>query len=136
MIYNLVQYLRTEYPAEVIYANVEHLISGQESVPDRCIIVRETGGSETPWFRFSEPTVQILVRDTTNPAARKLAFEIFNKITSRFGLILPSIIVNGDTYPAIQIAQISAIQKPFCLGEDENGRTEFTTNYKLVFKEG
>jgi len=135
MIYNLVQYLRTEFPNEIIYANVEHLMSGQESVPDRIVIVRETGGSETPWFRFSEPTIQILTRDTTNPGARKLAFEIFNKITSRFGLILPAIVVDSETHPALETAQISAIQKPFCIGIDENGRTEFTTNYKIIFKE-
>lgn len=136
MIYNLVQYLRTEFPAETIYANVEHLITGQESVPDRRVVVRETGGSETPHFRFSQPTVQILVRDTNNPGARTLAFEIFEKITSRFGLILPAIVVDGVIHPALQTAQISAIQKPYCLGIDDNGRTEFTTNYKLIFKEG
>jgi hypothetical protein len=136
MIYNLVQYLRGQFPTEVFYANVIHLVSGQQSVPDRIVLVRESGGFEQPWTRFSEPTVQIITRDTNQPASRKLAYDIFNDITSRFGLILPSIVIGATTYNEIQTAQISAIQKPFCLGADENGRIEFTTNYKVIFTEG
>ena len=135
MIFNLVQYLRTEFPTETIYADVEHLTSTQEHIPDRRIIVSDTGGTEQPWTRYSEPTVQILVRDTNNPASRKLAYDIFNELTSRFGLILPAIIVGSITYPQIETAQIIAIQKPYCLGADDNGRIEYTTNYKITFVE-
>ena len=135
MIFNLVQYLRIEFPTETIYANVEHLISGQESVPDRRVIVAETGGTEQPWTRYSEPTIQIKTRDTNNPGVRTLAYNIFNKITSRFGLTLPAIIVGGVTYPTIQTAQIIAIQRPYCLGADDNGRIEYTTNYKITIVE-
>lgn len=135
MIFNLVQYLRTEFPTEIIYSDVEQKTSSQESVPDRRIIVSDTGGTEQPWTNYSEPTVQILTRDTNNPAARKLAYDIFYELKSRFGLILPAIIVGTITYPAIETAQIIPIQKPFCLGADENGRIEYTTNYKITFLE-
>jgi len=136
MIFNLVQYLRVQFPTEVIYSNVMNLRTTQTIIPDRVVIVRDTGGTEQPWTRYSEPTIQILTRDTNAPASRKLSFDIFNNITSRFGLILPSITVGSDTYPAIQTAQISAIQKPYLLDTDENGRIEYVTNYKIIFVEG
>lgn len=136
MIYNLVQYLRNQFPSENIYPVSMYLTSSQQSIPDRIVVVRDTGGVEQPWTRYSEPTIQILTRDTNAPACRKLAFDIFNEITSRFGLILPSITVGSTTYNAIQTAQISAIQKPFLIGADENGRIEYTTNYKIIFEEG
>jgi len=132
MIYNLVQYLRTKFPDETFYINGRY----GTSMPDRNVVVRETGGTETPWFRFSEPTVQILVRDKSLPGSRELVFNIFEELTSRFGEVLPAIVIGSATYPAIQIAQISALQKPFCLGADEQGRTEWTVNFKLIFQEG
>jgi hypothetical protein len=135
LIFNLIQYLRTQFPTETIYADVLHLTAGQESVPDRCIVVKDTGGTEQAWTNYSEPTIQILTRDTNNPGARKLAYDIYFKIKSRFGLILPSIAVGGITYPAIETAQIIPIQKPFPLGADKNGRIEYTTNYKITFIE-
>lgn len=136
MIYNLVQYLRTEFPTETIYINSATLIAGQTEIPDRIVIVRSTGGTEKPWLRYSEPTIQILTRDNNSPASEKLARDIYNKITSRFGLILPAIIIGSTTYPAIQTAQISAIQLPYLLDIDENRRTEYVTNYKIILEEG
>lgn len=135
MIYNFVQYLRTQFPTETIYADVEFKTSTQESVPDRRVIAKDTGGTEQPRTRYSEPTVQILTRDTYDSAARKLAYDIYYEIKSRFGLILPAIVVDSITYPAIETAQIIPIQKPFCLGADSNGRIEYTTNYKITFLE-
>ncbi len=129
MIFNLGQYLRTKFPAETIYINS---ISGS-NVPDRLIVIRDTGGTEKLWYRYSEPTVQILTRDFGAPASRKLSFEIFEELVSKFGLILPAIIIGSDTHPVIQTAQISAIQKPYLLDTDENGRTEYVTNYKIIF---
>lgn len=134
MIYNLAQYLRTEFPAEIIYADVKSIITGQESVSDRIVILRDTGGTEQAWTRYTEATVQVVTRDTNNPGARQLAYDILEEITSRFGLILPPIIVGSTTYPAIETAQIKAIQRPYCLGADENGRIEYTTNYQIVLE--
>lgn len=137
MIFNLTQYLRTEFPGEVIYPVEKYLVAGQQTIPDRIIILRDSGGIEQPWTRYSEPTIQILTRDNNPPASRKLAYDIYDHIQEhQFGLILPAITIGADTYPAIQIAQISAIQQPYKLGTDENGRTEYTTNYKIIFERG
>lgn len=132
MIYNLVELLRNQFPTETIYANGRVLIAGQESIPDRNILVNETGGNEKPWILYHEPTYQIITRDKDAPKARKLAFDVFEFLTSRFGLILPAITVDGTVYPDIQTAQISAIQIPYNLGADSEGRIEYTTNYKII----
>lgn len=137
MLFNLVQYLRTNFPTETIYANSMHLVSGSTIVPDRLVVVRDTGGVEQPWTRYSQPTVQIWNRDNNAPASRKLAYDIYDHIQShQFGLILPAITVGTDTYSAVQIGQISAIQEPFLLETDENGRVIFTTNYKIIYERG
>lgn len=133
MIYNLVQYLRTKFPAEVFYINDRYKTSTQESIPDRNVVVKDTGGTEKPWTRYREQTVQILTRDKSDPLAETLINNIFEELTSRFGEILPAKIVSGVSYPAVQIAQISAIQVPYSLGADEEGRMEWTVNFKFIY---
>lgn len=107
--------------------------SGQTQVPDTLVLVQETGGTDTAWARFVAETVKILVRDIDQVAARKAANDIYDLLHGRFGLILPAVTIGADTYQEIQTAQISAIQRPFCLGVDENDRVEFTTNYQIIW---
>ena len=134
MIYNLVAFLRAAFPAEVIYCNTREATIGQEAVPDRCILVREDGGGPGVWAKISIPTAQVITRAMDSPSARKMAYDIFEAINSRFGLILPAITVDSVLYPAIHTAQISAIQRPYCLGKDDESRTEYTNNYQVYFK--
>ena len=98
------------------------MVSGSQSLP-----VRES---------INKGKFQIIARDFATPDAKKLAWDVYTELTSRFGLILPVAIVNGITYNAIDSAQINGIQTPYNLGADEEGRTEFTTNYKIIFTEG
>lgn len=133
MIYNLVQHLKTEFPSETIFTNVEHKISGEVQIPDRRVLVRDTGGGDQPWARYVTYTVQILCRDFAPTQARDLADDIFTELHGRFGLQLPAVTVDGTTFPLLATAQIKAIQRPFSLGIDDNGRTEFTTNYQITF---
>jgi len=133
MIYNLVEHLKTQFANERIYCNARIQVATEDFIPDRCVLVTETGGGETPWFQYVRKTVQILCRDFDIPKTRKLAWDIYSFITSRFGLILPQVVVDGVTYPAIQTAQISAMQEPFCLGADETSRIEFTTNFLIYY---
>jgi len=133
MIYQFVKYLKTEFPTEVIYTNGRILLAGQQEIPDRNILVMESGGTEQPWIQRDMQTVQILTRDFDVAKSRKLAHDIFKKITSRFGLELPAVTVNGEIFAKMKVSQISAIQLPFCLGADESGRIEYTTNYQIYF---
>jgi hypothetical protein len=133
MIYQFVNYLKTTFPTEIIYTNGRIKLAGQQEIPDRNVLVMETGGTEKPWCQRDNATIQILSRDFDVTKSRKLAYDIFEDITSRFGLILPGVTVAGTAYPDLQVSQISAIQLPYCLGADEAGRIEYTTNYQIYF---
>ena len=135
-LYNLVQYLRDSFPGESFYCNQQENTALQVTLPDRCASVRQTGGPVQPWTKYTQVTCQILVRDLDTPAAEKFAKDIYDLLNGRFGLILPDALnVGGVDYIAPTTAQISAIQFPYCLGQDSAGRTSFTTNYKIIFEE-
>lgn len=131
MIYNFTQLLKDQFPSETIYTNGRLSIGGAE-IPDRNLLVNESGGVERPWIRTKTATVQIIARDRDTVACRDLAYDVFNFLTSRFGLLLPSVIVGGLTYPEFKSAQITAIQLPYNLGSDEEGRIEYSTNYEII----
>lgn len=132
MIYNFVQLLRDQFPSELFFANARSAPVGHSNVPDRCVLVRETGGPTQPWSKYRSTTVQIIARSKDTVLSRELAHSIFKFLDSRFGLVLPSVVVNGITYDEVQTAQISAIQLPYDLGFDEEGRNEYTTNYQVI----
>lgn len=132
MIYNLAKYIETQFPTETIYRNTKTIQNVQ--VPDRIIIIMETGGEKTNWFGWRIQTVQIITRDIDTPKAKKLAEDIYNEIHDRYGLVLPDETVDGDLYQGFQANQITAIALPQSLGFDENGRAEFTTNYQIYYR--
>jgi hypothetical protein len=134
MIYNLVSYLKGEFTTETIFANVINKIYPVAQVPDRCCTLYEDGGSDSPYFRYKQTTIQVISRDKDAVKARELAFKIYNKINSRFGLVLPAVTVGGANFPQVQIAEISANVVPQVLGFDENGRCEYSTNYIVIYK--
>ena len=129
MIYNLVQLLRVQFPTVPIYANTR-----AGAVEDRHLLVFESGGAEKPHILYNTSTYQLFARDVDAPKARQLAFDVFHFLTSRFGLILPQATVDAVVYPQIQTAQISAIQVPYNLGQDDEGRTEYVCNYQIIWK--
>jgi hypothetical protein len=134
LIYNFVQYLRSEYPTETVYANEEKATDSQGVIPDRRVIMKETGGVETPWVGFRRQTVQLLIRDVDHPKARYFAYTLYNKINSVFGLVLPIITVDGNVFAEIETAQITSIQLPQSMGRDENGRSVFVFNLTVIWE--
>jgi len=133
--YSFAQYLKNQFPAETIYLNGRHLISGQEEIPDRNVLINDTGGSVKPAILYIEKSVQIICRDVSKVGAMELSYNIYEDIKSRFGLLLPETVVNGITYASKKVAQISAIQQPYYIGEDDQGRTEYVNNYQIIFLE-
>ena len=134
MIYNLVQYFRTAYPTEIFYANEERATDSQGTIPDRRTIIKETGGIDTPYVDFRRQTVQFLVRDVDNPKARKLSYMLYDKIQSTFGLVLPTITVDGNVFAEIETAQITSIQIPQSMGRDENSRSVYVFNITVIWE--
>ena len=135
MIYQLVNYLKTKFPTVSFYANVFYKKSTEKFPPDKGVLVKETGGGDQPWSRFATPTIQVFVRDISVTSARKISNDIFEDLHSRFGLELGTVTVDGVVYPKITTAQIKAIQRPYCIGVDEQGRADFVTNYQFVLDE-
>lgn len=131
MIYNLVQYLKNEFPAELIYTNIRQQLATQNEIPDRNLLVKNTGGTEKNVYFYGVHTCQIIARDLSAPSAEYLCTQVYNKLHSRFGLILPAITIGAILYPAVQAAQISGIQLPSSMGVDEEGRTEVVCNLKI-----
>lgn len=134
-ILNLTQYLRTQKPEEIIYANTRTRTELTDQVPDRNVLVRSTGGVETGWFQFQINSFQIVTRDIDQVKAEKLSFDIHEEINNKFGLILPEVTIDGNTYPQVISAQISVNTLPQSVGFDEEGRAEFSANYRIIFKE-
>jgi len=133
MIYNLVQYLRDSI-SETIYTN--NVFKTGASLPQRYILVRETGSSIKPVSRFLIATIQVLTVDKSSPMARSLAYQVYDLIKEKFGEVLPSVTVGGETFNSVKTTQITAIQLPFDLGVNkETGLVEFTTNYTIYYSE-
>jgi len=136
MFYNFAEYLKTELPTERIYVNKREKLSTEDFIPDRNILIRETGGNTQPYTLYTNKTIQVICRDLAVPNARALAWEVYQLFSDNgtFGLLLPAVTVNSIIYPASQTGQISPIQEPFNLGTDAEGRTEFTTNYNIIYQ--
>lgn len=130
MIYNFVQYLKNNFSDETIYTNME-----LDNSPDRILIVKESGGPITPRTKFGSPIIQVIARDIDITGARALSYDVYELINDVYGLVLPAITVDGESFPQTQLAQISANQKPYPISVDEQGRFVFLNNYRIHYTE-
>lgn len=132
MIYNLTQLLKTQFPTETFYANQE--MTTQGIVADKRCIVAESGGTERPDTRLVRQRVQFNVRATDGPKARAFAYQIYDYLQSRWGVILPSVTVDGVLFPQIESAELSSIQTPQSMGKDDSGRSVFIFNFIVIWE--
>lgn len=133
LIYNLVQFLKNEFPAYVFYTNAVTQQAGQNYVPDNYILIQETGGTLGKNYELNIPTFQVLVNAIDTVTARSISFNIYNKIHNKNGLILPTVTVDGTVYPEFATDRIAAIQSPSYVGKDDNGCDLFSNNYQIWF---
>jgi hypothetical protein len=136
MIWNFVTYLRSVATLvnERFYVDAKDIINSETKVPDRMVLIQESGGTPVPIIKNTTVMIQIITRDIDVAKCRLLAFKIFDEINDRFGLILPAVTIDGVVYAAIQTGQISANSEPQFLGYDEQGRPEFSTNYRIIYR--
>ena len=100
------------------------------AVPDRAIGVIETGGlpsshamAGVPGVALLEwPTTQVLSRATTYQAAAQIATNVHRLLDG-----LRPRTINGTAYEWAQ-----ALQQPFYLEDDANGRVIFACNYLVA----
>lgn len=134
MVYNLVQYLRNNISGEMIYSN--NILRTGTSIPNRYLLVKETGSTIVPVSRFMMQTFQVLSVDEDNTGSRALSYLVYDLIKERFGEVLPSVTVDSETFNSVKTTQITAIQLPYNLGENkETGLVEYTTNYSIYYSE-
>lgn len=135
MIYNLFTLLESAFPSERFFINNSDVITPGVIIPDRCVKIREFTGITSRWHKVARQTIQFICRDVDPVKCRQLAFDIYNFLDNRFGLALPAVTVAGDIFPELKVAQISAIGRPQSIGNDESGRSEFSTNFEFIFTE-
>lgn len=133
MIYNFCKHLEDEL-GEVVFRNNRVKTNPSSQIPARNILVIEGPATRTPWFGYIEQSMQVITRDEDTPKARALAYDVHDIYKGTFGLILPADTVDGTLFPAFQTLQISSISEPQSLGADRNGRMEFSTNYKVIYR--
>jgi hypothetical protein len=134
MIYQLANDLRINFPGEIIVPNKKAAISPSYVLPDRLTRLYEYSGKTEPRTRFTVQPLNILCRDIDPAKARKLSYDIFEYLNDKFSVTLSGVTVDGVLYPNIFILQISGNAPPSLLGEDDNGRSEFTTNYRIIYR--
>jgi hypothetical protein len=133
MIYNLHRYLELKYPAENIFINLVDRIFPTAEVPDRCAVLREAVAPRTNFL--VRTSLQLYTRDVDAAKARALAHIFYEELKERYGLKLPAVNVDGQVFPALQTAQISAEGAPQAVGFDEAGRAEFSTTYTVIWED-
>ncbi len=115
-----------------------------QTAPDRCNVILESVGG-TPYFDLpdrADVVFQIISRSTSGKEAnifdaRDDAWEIFNTLTGNTAGIIKSaqwafpIVVAGVEYIA---DIIEAIATPAYIGQDTQGRFEYSTNYLVKIR--
>ncbi len=97
--------------------------------PDNCVCIAEYGGMApehdmgTLALRYEFPRVQVLVRNTSYATGMLKARDIMGDMAA----------VANSTMSGVNYFGIDAIQSPFFLNKDDNGRWVCACNYQ-VFK--
>ena len=98
------------------------------AIPDRAVLVRNTGGPEPIWtLGIEQPAFQVVVRgartvdvSSAYKEARAMAQDVRDRLHFTVGASL-----SGVAYPGIL-----AEQEPFYMGEDLDQRPVFVCNYR------
>lgn len=127
MIYNLFQYLKNTFPADIF------IVDGwEDSDETESTLVKQTGGDVATWFVRQDFTVQVITRSNSKVSAKQRADKYFDELRNRFTLVLPETIVEAITYPELETAQISPLQNPGYIGTDQNRNHMYSVNFKIT----
>lgn len=129
MIYNLVNYVQTQLSALVIVAN-----GFAPDSPVEAITISQEGGTPGHWYDRNDNAIQILSRSNSTTKAKYNIELVYSLLKNRFGLLLPSVTVDSILYEAIQTYQISPIQVPGYLGNDDENLEMWSYNLMATTK--
>lgn len=125
--YSLYEYLRLAFPSIDFFVDAKTKTSPQTGV-----LIKDTGGDPMHWFDRTDWTIQFLSFAKNVVEGRALLYSVYEEMKNRFGLVIPSITVNGITYDEIKTAQISPIQTPGYLGTDDDGLHIWSFNIQVT----
>ena len=103
--------------------------------PVRCVLVQESGG--VPYFYpntdMVDMAIQVLCRAATYWEARDDAWTVYDAVHGTSAWNMPRLVGVGDDY---LVTTVNALYAPQYLGEDDNRRHLFSTNYIFRVEEG
>lgn len=133
MVYNLVEYLKTQFTTLFFRAN--GFINATDTFPDTCNFVNAPGGDSAFWHDRRDNAIQIISRSLDSVTAKQNNDTIYDDLIKRFGFDLPAVTVNSIVYPLIMVWAFNPLQIPGWIGVDDNGRYLYSFNLRCVTKE-
>lgn len=102
------------------------------NAPDNCITILETGGGNPDYYQkdYVEKLVQVLARGVSYFTARGLAYQVYDFLHGKTGILTP--MVDSKRY---YINTIQALNVPQSIGQDDKGRFELSTNFLLKIQD-
>lgn len=106
-----------------------------QNAPPRMVLVIEAGGPTYfyPNEDMADVAIQILNRAETYFDAREDAYAVYHALHGTSGWNLPRLDGSGEGYLAMTV---EALYIPQSLGQDDNRRHLFSTNYIFRMEEG
>lgn len=127
MVYNLREWLLLQFPSLYFSSN-----GFQTDSPDDATEINEGSGEDQSLYTRQDDVIQFVSRATAKPTARKNAVDVYNYIRKKFGCVFPSVTVDGVLYPEVTAWAIRPINKPQYIGNDDNGRPEFSYSVEIT----
>jgi hypothetical protein len=106
-----------------------------QNAPEQFVLIQETGGRPDfyPNEDMADLTIQIFNQAPSYMAAHNDAWDVYKALHGTSGWNLPRMDGSGEDY---LVATIEAIACPQYLGEDDNKKHMFSTNYIFRIQEG
>lgn len=105
-----------------------------QDAPERCTLIGESGGGESNYYipDSMNLNIQAVTRAKTYFQARDDAWVVFEALHGTAGWNMPNVGSGADYLAEV----IEAMTTPQYIGQDENGRFEFSCNYIFRCKKG
>lgn len=127
IVYNLVTHLQTVLPSLIFVAN-----GWLTDTPEESLNVIDNGGEDVAFYPRKNHLVQVISRASSKTKAQKNAQDVFEELRNRFGLELPAVTVDGESYDAVKTYQISPNQIPGYIGSDDSHLEMWSVNFRII----
>ena len=126
MIKELAQYI--EDNSAFVIGTTLQVLSREQDAPDRCVVIQETAGGDTNFWQVDMEwlQIQIVARGMTKFNARDDARAIH-------AILHGAAEIEFGISPTIYRATITAVAPPQYIGQDEQRRYEYSTNYRVAY---